>query len=95
LLGGSTGVEGVVALLEATDDTFPVLDRLWSSYLNLASTRSTCSRIPRIPGSIRPYGGSSTATSARPPSGWKSASWGARMSTLPWGSSITAGRQTN
>jgi hypothetical protein len=30
LLGGSTGVEGVVALLEATDDTFPVLDRLWS-----------------------------------------------------------------
>lgn len=28
LLGGSTGVEGVVALLEATDDTFPVLDRV-------------------------------------------------------------------
>jgi hypothetical protein len=27
-VGGSTGVEGVVALLEATDDTFPVLDRV-------------------------------------------------------------------
>ena len=29
---------------------------LASSYLNLASTRSTVSRTPRMPGSIRPYG---------------------------------------
>lgn len=57
---------------------------LWSSYLNLASTRSTVSRIPRIPDSIRPYGAVPTATAARSPSGWMSANWAVRMSTLPW-----------
>ena len=46
LLRRGTGVQPVVALFEIADDPLRCSTGLWSSYLNLASTRSTASRSP-------------------------------------------------
>ena len=68
---------------------------LWSSYLNLASTRSTASRTPRMPGSMRPYGAARRRPRRARPRAGSRASWAVRISTLPSGSSTIVGRQTN
>ena len=90
-----TGVQAVVALFEIADDALAVFDGLESSYLNLASTRSTASRRPRIPANIRPYGCFGCCH-------WGVAAFGLEVAELSGedlylssGSSTMVGRQTN
>ena len=95
LLRRGSGVEPVVALLEVADDAFVVLDGVVVVVLELGGGSQHLQPDPRMPGSIRLYGAASTATTAWPPSGWKSASWAARISSVPSESSTTEGRHTN
>ena len=66
---------------------------LASSYSNFTATPVTCRRRPRMPDSIRPWGGVPTATSAWSPAGWQWATWRASSSAFPAGSSTTSARR--
>jgi hypothetical protein len=57
----------------------------------LASTRSTISRIPRIPDSIRPYGGVVDGHVCAPAFGLEVGELGGQDVDLALGSSITVG----
>ena len=96
LLRRGTGVEPVAALLEVADDAFAVVDGVVVVVLELGVHPQHRQPDPADAGQHPPVRRLRRRPRvAWPPSGWKSASWAVRMSTLPWGSSTTVGRHTN